>query len=143
MKTYFTGGRRVAASPVCSLLLMAACTVALAGTGCRRSAGSTQGVSIYEEITPQSVRIGEAAVTVQLADRAANPVSGATVMVEADMRHPGMSPVFGLAKETRPGYYRTHINFNMGGDWVVLLHIKLANGKKIEQQMDVRGVRSS
>jgi hypothetical protein len=28
----------------------------------------------------------------------------------------------------------------MGGDWVLLFHIKLANGKEIERQMDVRGV---
>ncbi len=59
------------------------------------------------------------------------------------MSHPGMGPVFGKANETSPGSYRTQIDFNMGGDWIVLLHIKLADGRKIERQMDVRGVRSN
>ena len=31
----------------------------------------------------------------------------------------------------------------MGGDWVVLLHIRLADGRKIERQMDVKGVESN
>ena len=59
------------------------------------------------------------------------------------MSHPGMGPVFGTTSETAPGSYRTQIDFNMGGDWVVLLHIKLADGRKIERQIDVRGVRSN
>jgi len=54
-----------------------------------------------------------------------------------------MGPVFGTASETVPGSYRTQIDFNMGGDWIVLLHIKLADGRKIERQMDVRGVQSN
>jgi YtkA-like len=64
-------------------------------------------------------------------------------MVEVDMSHPGMSPVFAEATETAPGSYRANIDFSMGGDWVVLLHIKLADGRKIERQVDVRGVRSN
>jgi len=64
-------------------------------------------------------------------------------MAEADMSHPGMSPVFAQASESNPGDYRTNLNFNMGGDWIVLLHIRLADGRKIERQVDVRGVRSN
>ncbi len=64
-------------------------------------------------------------------------------MVEADMSHPGMSPVFAQASELTPGSYRASVNFNMGGDWILLLHIKLADGRKIERQLDVRGVRSN
>jgi hypothetical protein len=29
----------------------------------------------------------------------------------------------------------------MAGDWVVLLHIALPGGKKLERQIDVKGVR--
>jgi hypothetical protein len=78
-----------------------------------------------------------------MADAARKPVTRAAIMVEADMSHPGMSPVFAEAKETKPGSYTAPISFNMGGDWVVLLHIKLADGRKIERQMDVRSVRSN
>ncbi len=30
----------------------------------------------------------------------------------------------------------------MGGDWVVLTHVELPGGKKLERQMDLRGVAS-
>lgn len=95
------------------------------------------------KITPQPVRVGPATVTVQLADAAKKPVSRATIKVEADMSHPGMSPVFGEAEETTPGSYQAHLDLNMGGDWVVLLHIKLPDARKIERQMDVRVVPSN
>ena len=56
------------------------------------------------------------------------------------MNHPGMAPSFKTATETAPGHYQAGVPFNMAGDWVVLLHITLADGKKIERQLDVRGV---
>jgi len=98
---------------------------------------------VQEQLTPQPPRVGPATVVVQLANASQKPVAHATIMVEADMSHPGMAPVFGMASETVPGSYRTQIDFNMGGDWIVLLHIKLADGRKIERQMDVRGVQSN
>ena len=52
-----------------------------------------------------------------------------------------MAPSFKTATETAPGQYQARISFDMAGDWVVLLHITLADGKKMERQMDVRGVR--
>jgi hypothetical protein len=30
----------------------------------------------------------------------------------------------------------------MGGDWVVLMHITLPDGKKLEEQLEVPGVQS-
>lgn len=98
---------------------------------------------MQEQITPQPAHVGPATIAVQLADAARNPVDHAAIMVEADMSHPGMSPIFAKATEPTPGNYRAHINFDMAGDWVVLLHIKLADGRKIERQVDVRGVRSN
>jgi len=58
------------------------------------------------------------------------------------MTHAGMAPVFGDAKETAPGHYQGQLTLNMGGDWVVLAHITLANGKRVEKQIDVSGVQS-
>ncbi len=57
------------------------------------------------------------------------------------MSHPGMSPLFAEAKETQPGRYESRLEFPMAGDWVILLHITLPGGKKLERQFDVRGVR--
>jgi len=139
MKRCIPGDRRSLAS----LLFVLMGLMALLTAGCRRSANSVDGISIREEVTPLPVHTGEVTVTVQLADAAENPVKEASIMVEADMAHPGMSPVFAAAKETMPGTYQSKMNLTMGGDWVVLLHIRLSNGTKIERQLDVRGVRSN
>ncbi len=141
MKWHLFEGRRLAASLFLGSVFVFATSIALAAAGCRRPATSQNDILIREEITPQPLRVGEVTVAVRLADRAANPVTDATIMVEADMTHPGMSPVFATAKETAPGRYESKMNFNMGGDWVVLLHIRLGNGMKIERQMDVKDVR--
>jgi YtkA-like len=115
----------------------------IAATACHRVVDAAPGISAKEEITPQPVRVGPATVSIELADQSQKPVAHAAIMVEADMSHPGMSPVFADAKEIGPGSYRAPIEFNMGGDWVLLLHIKLADGRKIERQMDVKGVRTN
>lgn len=112
------------------------------GAGCRRSAAAS-GITVREQISPQPVRIGPATVAIQLSDKNAQPISHADIHVEGDMSHPGMAPIFGTVEETGPGSYQAHLNFNMGGDWVVLLHIRLADGRKIEKQFDVRGIESN
>ena len=61
--------------------------------------------------------------------------------LEGDMSHPGMSPRFAEAKETDPGRYEARLEFPMAGDWVILLHVTLSDGKKLERQFDVRDVR--
>ncbi len=57
------------------------------------------------------------------------------------MSHAGMSPRFAEAKETGPGSYQARLEFAMAGDWVILLHVTLPDGKKLERQFDVKGVR--
>jgi hypothetical protein len=64
-------------------------------------------------------------------------------MIEADMSHPGMSPGFAEAKEIGLGRYQAHLEFQMAGDWVILLHLTLPAGKKLERQFNVSGVRSN
>lgn len=53
------------------------------------------------------------------------------------MAHPGMAPVFGDAKEIEPGRYEASLDLGMMGTWAVLLHVRLADGEKIERQMDI------
>lgn len=57
------------------------------------------------------------------------------------MTHAGMSPAFGDAKETEPGRYQAQLKLQMAGDWIILLHIILPDGKKLEREFDVRDVR--
>jgi YtkA-like len=78
-----------------------------------------------------------------MSDASSNPVTGASVELEGDMSHAGMSPVFGQAKEEQPGDYRGRLEFSMAGDWTILLHVRLANGQRLERQIEVKGVRAN
>jgi YtkA-like len=126
---------RFAFSVACALLL----------AGCSRTAAPSAEpqsvVAIAHEISPAPPRVGPATVTLKLTDGAGKVLPGAHVTIEAEMSHAGMSPQFTEAKEKTLGSYRAQIEFEMAGDWVILVHVTLPNGKKLERQIDVRGVR--
>jgi len=137
-------GRRWAASQhLCIFLLMSAAMPALFVSGCRKPAGARNDISIESSMTPQPVRSGMETISIQLTNPSHELVAGAHVQVEGDMSHPGMAPVFADARETSPGNYKATLDFTMGGDWVVLFHITLSDGSKVERQMDVNGVESN
>lgn len=96
---------------------------------------------IEPEIAPRPVRIGRATVTLRLSDAAGQPVRQARIALEADMAHPGMRPEFGDAREAGAGRYQGQLAFTMAGDWVVVIHVTLPGGQKLERQMEVNGVR--
>lgn len=141
IRELISGGRRAAAPGLCGAILALACLVVT--TACRSAEDAVPGIVVKQEITPQPARVGPANVSIKMSDPSQKPVSHAVIMVEADMSHPGMNPVFASARETAPGSYSAPIEFKMGGDWVLLLHIKLADGRRIERQMDVKGVLSN
>jgi hypothetical protein len=92
------------------------------------------------QVTPQPARVGPITVGFSLRDHD-QPVTGAQVSLEGDMTHAGMAPVFADAREVAPGRYQGEITLNMAGDWVVLMHIRLANGKSLEEQIPLNGVQ--
>lgn len=123
------------------LLAVFALCVCLLASGCARRADSEASVVVVQEIMPRPPRVGTEAITLRVADAAGRPVTGAAVKLEGDMSHAGMSPVFGEARELEPGRYRAALEFTMAGDWVVLVHLTLPDGRKVERQFDVKGVR--
>jgi hypothetical protein len=142
MKMRLADGRRTAAIWLLGAPLIAAWVISAAASGCHRVSDTVEDISVREKISPQPVRVGEATMAIQLADALAKPVTHARIAVEGDMSHPGMSPIFATATETSPGMYTAKLDFNMGGDWVILSHIVLADGRKLERRIDVRGVES-
>jgi hypothetical protein len=110
-------------------------------TGCSKPIDSSPAVTVEHLISPDPAQVGEATVVLKLAGSAAKPVSGARITLEADMSHAGMAPVFDEAMETEPGRYQGHLKFGMAGEWVILLHIRLPGGQKLERQFNVSGVR--
>ena len=110
--------------------------------GCQRRAEPHAGISVEHEVEPRPPRVGAARVTLRVADASGRPLGGARVRLEANMSHAGMRPVFAEAVESGPGRYQTELEFTMAGDWVVLVHAALPDGRKIERQFDVKGVRA-
>jgi hypothetical protein len=100
-------------------------------------------VLVEHEISPQPPGVGPAVFNLRMTDAASSkPLSGARVRLEGNMTHAGMTPVFAEAKEVEPGRYRATLEFTMGGDWVVIVHAALPDGRKVERQFDVKGVRA-
>ena len=119
------------------------CAAFLLAAGCRGPAGETPDVLVEHEISPQPPRVGPAVFRIRMTDAASSkPLSGARVRLEGNMTHAGMTPVFAEAKEFEPGRYRATLEFTMGGDWVVILHVALSDGRQVERRFDVKGVRA-
>jgi YtkA-like len=133
----------------CFAFSLLGCAIILCEAGCSRSVERSgdkspeviKELTIESEISPVSPHVGPAIITLRLTGATAKPVAGAAIALEADMSHAGMSPVFAEAKETEAGRYQAHLEFPMAGDWVILLHITLPGGKKLERQIDIRGVQ--
>jgi hypothetical protein len=71
------------------------------------------------------------------------PVTGARIRLELNMTHAGMSPVFADAQEVEPGRYRANVQLTMAGDWSLFVDVTMANGDKVYQRFDVKGVSSA
>jgi hypothetical protein len=117
------------------------CIATLCFAGCSKQVHSRPEILIEHELLPEPARVGATMVSLKLTDATAEPVRGAHIALEADMTHAGMSPAFADAKEIEPGHYRSPLTFQMAGDWVILLHITLSDGTKLERQFDVPGVQ--
>jgi hypothetical protein len=120
-----------------------ACIAVLFATGCRKPVAPQSVVAIEYRISPQLVRVGPAVVNLKLRDAAGNPVAGARVNLEADMSHPAMAPVFGEARERALGEYAGGLELAMPGGWVVLIHVTLPDGRKLDRQVSVPGVATN
>ena len=81
--------------------------------------------------------VGDTTCTVTLAGPGGAPLVGATLEVEGNMNHAGMVPVFGDATETAPGVYQAPLEFTMGGDWFVIVRADLADGRSLEEVVDM------
>jgi YtkA-like len=110
-------------------------------TACSKPGEAQDAVRIDHEISPLPAHTGPTTITLKLTDAAARPVTGAHIAIEADMTHAGMAPRFGEAREVGPGRYQSPLTLQMAGDWVILLHVTLANGQKLERQFDVSNVQ--
>ena len=108
--------------------------------GCRRSGQDLADVRVDLVINPNPPQVGEATLTLTLSDSAGQPISGAEVEFEGNMSHAGMAPTLAQPLEVAPGRYEAPLEFNMAGDWFILVRATLPDGRKLERQVDVPGV---
>jgi len=125
-------------------VLVFAVTAVLLMAACHEPGESVPpAITIAHQITPQPARVGSNIITLRLSDPSGKVINRASITLEGNMSHSGMAPVFAKANETEPGQYQAPLEFSMGGDWIVLLHLTLADGQRLERQFEVRGVRSN
>jgi hypothetical protein len=104
-------------------------------TGCRPH--RTSDLRMECHVLPWRPHVGPAEVRVTLTDSRHVRVRGAQVSVEADMSHPGMKPLLQNASATDHADYTCKLNFDMPGDWTLLLHAKLPNGETVDNQVSL------
>ena len=124
-----------------SVILLCVC-VALA-LACKHQNDPASELTVTHEVSPQPPRVGQLTIMLKLSDASAKPPAGVRVRLEGNMSHAGMTPVFAEAKETEPGRYSATMDFSMAGDWYVLVHMTLPDGRKLERQFEIKGVRQS
>jgi len=95
---------------------------------------------VAAQITPRPPRVGRSTITLLVTDATGALVPGSRIKLEGNMSHAGMTPVFAEAAEFEPGRYRANIDLPMAGDWIVSVHLTLADGTKVERQFDIKGV---
>ena len=108
--------------------------------GCRRESAATPNLTVSFEVSPLPARVGDVTITIRMKDGSNEPLAGARIKLEGNMSHAGMAPVFAEAKEIGPGQYRTNMNLSMAGDWQVLVHLTLPDGRELDQQFEIKEV---
>jgi hypothetical protein len=119
-------------------IVLSACL--LFAQACRHKSASVAEFNFEHEISPQPARVGPVTITLRIADASGKPVTGARIAIEGNMSHAGMTPVFAEATETGDGRYRASLELSMAGDWIVLVHATIPDGRKLEHQFEIDGV---
>lgn len=119
--------------------LIALCACLLFAQACRHQSESLPDLTLEHEISPQPPRVGQVTITLRVT-ASGTPITRARITMEGNMSHAGMVPVFAEATEIDAGRYRANMDLGMAGDWLVLVHATLADGRKLERQFEIKGV---
>jgi hypothetical protein len=128
-------------APRCRLTLLALLSVA-AVWGCRgEGPGTDVPVEVEVRVAPTPALVGPARIVLTVMDPGGSPVEGARVRVEATMDHAGMAPVHETAEEHGDGHHVIPaLEFGMPGDWILLIRIRLPDGREALREHRLRVV---
>ena len=121
--------------------VIALCACILLAQACRRQIDSAPELTLTHEVSPQPPRAGPSTITLKLADASGRPLTGVRMKLEGNMSHAGMTPVFADAKETAPGQYSSTMELTMAGDWYCVVHMTLPDGRNLEREFEIKGVK--
>jgi hypothetical protein len=82
--------------------------------------------------------VADGAVIVTLHDATGKPVDNASLAIEANMSHAGMTPVMANSAAGQGGVYRVPLTWTMAGDWYVDVRFTLPDGQKITRRFPVQ-----
>jgi hypothetical protein len=125
-----------------SFILLLPSSFFLFQIGCHKKDNDLPDIKFEYKIAPDPPRTGLTTVTLKLADSAGEPINGAQISLEGNMSHAGMRPVFSKAREVSSGSYESVLEFTMKGDWIIIVHLTLPDGRKLQRQIVVNEVRS-
>jgi hypothetical protein len=111
------------------------CLLCLFVVGCRSEPSPE--VFVAHQVLPQLPRVGQVEVRLRVTDASRKPLTRVRIKLEGNMSHSGMSPVFVDTIEVAPGEYRANMELSMAGDWVVVVHLTLPDGSKLERQFEM------
>ena len=118
-----------------------ALTLAALLSACRSEPAAQPRLSI--QWTPAPAAGAESVADIRLRDAGGRPLPHAQLRADAFMTHPGMAPVAAAVDEQGDGAYRARLRFTMAGDWVLRVHGTAPDGRAIDLQEEVRGVRAA
>jgi hypothetical protein len=123
------------------IFIRLALCIAFFSSGCREGEAPAE-IAFEYKFAPDPPRTGAATLRLNLADAAGKPINGARIDLEGNMSHAGMRPVFSEAREVGSGRYEAVLEFTMRGDWIILVHITLPDGRRVKKQLSINGVQS-
>ena len=118
-------------------LFLAVLTGACRGDGPREQVP----VEVDVNVAPTPATVGPARLVLVGRDSVGRPLEGARVRIEGTMDHPGMIPVRDSAQDRGEGRYVVPtFDFEMSGDWILLIRVGLPDGRESVHEHRVRVV---
>lgn len=118
-----------------SLVGVAALLAMLSLPACGGPVVDDLGLDVDVGISPTPPVVAPTRVVISIIDTTGRPTLGATVRLEGNTSHAGTPPVFGEAEEVGEGQYVVpSFGFTLAGDWVLTVHITLADGRSTTRE---------
>lgn len=123
--------QRVASQLVVGLVLL----------GCGTHDAVTAEVVADCQVTPRPQVVGSAHIDCALTSPDGGAIVGASARMEANMAHPGMTPVRKALRELTPGRYEARFELSMAGDWYIRVFGRTGDERYFEKVIDLPGVQ--